>query len=465
MRVFGFRLRRIGTPLPGATLFVANHVSWVDIVALHSQRMMGFVAKREIAGWPLVGWLARARRDHLPPARQHRIAGRRDAGDAGAPARRAFGRRVPGRPHPRRPRGRPVPRAHLPGRGRGRRAGAAGGAALRRARQAQTIVAFRAGRNFLGNFLRLLGEPARVAGGAFPANRSCPATPTGAAASPNSRARASSRRWAASRNREPATGTSRRCQNPGKPSTWPHVGGSGTKPWPIPAFRADYQPPCWLRNPHLQSVLATSPLRRRRGARKGWRRLGAVTTEPRHRRRRRRAPAGLAQHVPGLRPRGLALLLHGWEGSAESSYMRLTAAQLLLRGFEVFRLNFRDHGDTHHLNEGAVPLQPHRRGGARGQRHRATLHACRRPALPMVAAGYSLGGNFALRLALRAPAAGLPLARVAAVCPVLDPARTMLQMEQGYAAVHALLREQVARRRCSASARCSRSSTISTTPR
>ena len=42
----------------GAVLFVANHVSWVDIVALHSQRMVGFVAKREIAGWPVVGWLA-----------------------------------------------------------------------------------------------------------------------------------------------------------------------------------------------------------------------------------------------------------------------------------------------------------------------------------------------------------------------------------------------------------------------
>ncbi|MFL8002421.1 lysophospholipid acyltransferase family protein [Xanthomonas vasicola] len=58
MRVFGFRLRHFGTPLPGATLFVANHVSWVDISMLHSQRVMGFVAKREIAGWPLVGWLA-----------------------------------------------------------------------------------------------------------------------------------------------------------------------------------------------------------------------------------------------------------------------------------------------------------------------------------------------------------------------------------------------------------------------
>src|SRR3546814_8917920 len=46
-------------------------------------------------------------------------------------------------------------------------------------------------------------------------------------------------------------------------------------------------------------------------------------------------------------------------------------------------------------------------------------------------AGHSLGGNFVLRLALRAPSAGLRLARVASVCPVLDPARTMLQMEQG----------------------------------
>src|SRR5262245_23009064 len=58
MRIFGFRLRRFGTPLGGPTLFVANHVCWIDICVLHSQRVMGFVAKREIAGWPLVGWLA-----------------------------------------------------------------------------------------------------------------------------------------------------------------------------------------------------------------------------------------------------------------------------------------------------------------------------------------------------------------------------------------------------------------------
>lgn len=58
VRIFGFRIRRIGEPLPGAVLFVANHVSWLDIELMHSERIMSFVAKAEIARWPLVGWLA-----------------------------------------------------------------------------------------------------------------------------------------------------------------------------------------------------------------------------------------------------------------------------------------------------------------------------------------------------------------------------------------------------------------------
>jgi 1-acyl-sn-glycerol-3-phosphate acyltransferase len=39
-------------------LFVANHVSWIDITLLHSQHAVGFVAKDEISRWPLIGWLA-----------------------------------------------------------------------------------------------------------------------------------------------------------------------------------------------------------------------------------------------------------------------------------------------------------------------------------------------------------------------------------------------------------------------
>lgn len=59
MRVFGFRLRRFGTPLAGPALVVANHLSWLDIELIHSQRAVEFVAKSEISRWPLIGWLAR----------------------------------------------------------------------------------------------------------------------------------------------------------------------------------------------------------------------------------------------------------------------------------------------------------------------------------------------------------------------------------------------------------------------
>lgn len=58
VRCFGFRIRRFGTPLPGAVMYVANHVSWLDIELMHSQRAVHFVAKSEIGNWPLVGWLA-----------------------------------------------------------------------------------------------------------------------------------------------------------------------------------------------------------------------------------------------------------------------------------------------------------------------------------------------------------------------------------------------------------------------
>lgn len=58
VRIFGFRISRTGEPVTGTVLFVANHVSWLDIELMHSQRIMSFVAKAEIARWPLVGWLA-----------------------------------------------------------------------------------------------------------------------------------------------------------------------------------------------------------------------------------------------------------------------------------------------------------------------------------------------------------------------------------------------------------------------
>ena len=55
---FAIRIRRHGVPLAGAgVLHVSNHVSWTDIPVLGRLIDAGFVAKSEVAGWPILGAL------------------------------------------------------------------------------------------------------------------------------------------------------------------------------------------------------------------------------------------------------------------------------------------------------------------------------------------------------------------------------------------------------------------------
>lgn len=162
MRVFGMRMRQVGEPLPGAAMFVANHVSWMDISALHSQRMMGFVAKQEIDGWPVVGRMAR-RGETIFHQRgsQESLGGVLDA----MIARLGEGRAVGVFPEGRTRDGIEVGPFHarifmaaveagVPVQPVALRYGTGG--------EGQRAVAFQGRENFLQNFLRLLGEPARV---------------------------------------------------------------------------------------------------------------------------------------------------------------------------------------------------------------------------------------------------------------------------------------------------------------
>jgi len=58
MRLCGVALRIRGEPRrAGPVLWVANHVSWVDIFVLNSVRPTSFVAKSDIRRWPVLGWL------------------------------------------------------------------------------------------------------------------------------------------------------------------------------------------------------------------------------------------------------------------------------------------------------------------------------------------------------------------------------------------------------------------------
>ena len=62
-RVLGLRVRVTGTlSKHRPTLFIANHCSWMDVVALGCVLPGCFVAKAEIGQWPLVNWVARAGR-------------------------------------------------------------------------------------------------------------------------------------------------------------------------------------------------------------------------------------------------------------------------------------------------------------------------------------------------------------------------------------------------------------------
>ena len=61
LRCLGVTVRVTGSAHPGAVLMVANHVSWLDIPALHASAPRArFVSKSNIAHWPLLGRLARA---------------------------------------------------------------------------------------------------------------------------------------------------------------------------------------------------------------------------------------------------------------------------------------------------------------------------------------------------------------------------------------------------------------------
>ena len=158
MRIFGLRSVRVGKPLPDPVLFVANHTSWIDIELLHSQRAACFVAKAEIARWPLVGWMA---------ATGGTIFHRRGSNHSLAAVMQAMVERLRG--------GRSV--AVFPEGGTGHNGvlkvfharifQAALDAqvpvqpvALRFARDGKRVVdaGFREGENFMGNLLRMLGE-------------------------------------------------------------------------------------------------------------------------------------------------------------------------------------------------------------------------------------------------------------------------------------------------------------------
>ncbi len=124
--------------------------------------------------------------------------------------------------------------------------------------------------------------------------------------------------------------------------------------------------------------------------------------------------------------RGMVMLLHGWEGSAASAYMLHTGRYLFDAGYDVFRLNLRDHGDTHHLNRGVFM-------GTLIDEMYDALKAVARIAgrAPLYLAGFSMGANFIVRAAARFAGDPIPsLKKALAINPPIDPMLATKRIDQ-----------------------------------
>ena len=176
----------------------------------------------------------------------------------------------------------------------------------------------------------------------------------------------------------------------------------------------DFRPAPWLRAPLLQTALASFRLRRRR-----IRRHPVVTSAE-----RQVLDCGDGVRLvawisaPPSDCRGRVVLLHGWEGCHDSVYLMSAARALFDAGWQITRLNLRDHGGTADLNEGLFHSAMTDEVVAAAQCIMDEF-GCNTAGL----VGFSMGGNFALRLGKH-----LPELHTLAICPAISPQHTVEQI-------------------------------------
>ncbi len=182
-----------------------------------------------------------------------------------------------------------------------------------------------------------------------------------------------------------------------------------------------YQPPLFLKNAHLQTILASSKLRT----------LGPNTMRDMARKQIIETAEGiklLGYHSVQTdgQAKGLVILLHGWEGSTDSTYLLRCGRILYANGYDIFRLNFRDHGDSHHLNKGifyAVLLE---------EVYQAVMQAAGfSGGRPVFLIGFSLGGNFVLRILKKCVNVPIKnLCHAVSISPVLNPQKSTANIDR-----------------------------------
>lgn len=182
-------------------------------------------------------------------------------------------------------------------------------------------------------------------------------------------------------------------------------------------------PPVGLKNSHLQTILSSLKIRTLGQKQLDWKAREVLVDAGDGIRLR-----GFYTGQEAGSSRGLILLLHGWEGGSDSTYILTTGGFFYRKGYDIFRLNLRDHGGSHQLNEGLF------NSSLIEETHRAVQNvADTKGNLPFFIVGFSLGGNFAMRMALRHGRRPIRnLRHVFAISPVLDPRKATDAMDRGF---------------------------------
>jgi uncharacterized protein len=184
-----------------------------------------------------------------------------------------------------------------------------------------------------------------------------------------------------------------------------------------------FLPAVWARNPHIQTVFGSLRFRAA-----GTNEMVVVAREVITDAGNGNRLLGYHSRQPVQQSRGLIVLIHGWEGSSDSTYVLSTGRYFFRLGYDIFRLNLRDHGRSHHLNRGLF------HGALINETVQAIGNIARLlPNLPCYLIGFSLGGNFVIRIALHQSTSPIPnLRRAFSISPALDPYRSTLAIDKNF---------------------------------
>lgn len=133
-----------------------------------------------------------------------------------------------------------------------------------------------------------------------------------------------------------------------------------------------------------------------------------------------------SHYTKNAKQKGLVILLHGWEGSSHSGYILNTANFLYEKGYSIFRFNFRDHGETHHLNEDLF----------HGNLLKENFEAIQKIINEYgenknFLVGFSIGGNYSIRLALEfSKLKQKKINHFFAISPSINPKKATLEMDK-----------------------------------